>query len=420
MGKEALIAVFLMLGSQAFGQSACPAGHGDLCHPPSTGGSGGSGGGGGGGRNVPICDSDCQDAREEAADRRRQREAAEEARKAENKVIDKANKLGAKAWDLLNRDKCAEAIPLYNRALALAPHSPWSQNLGYCYDKIARPEYALFEYRKVYADPATTPENRKRIRQAMWSNLYDLGYHCPALEDRLDSSGKSVIRAYPEFKGDVDGCVGILSKIHNPTYVAMQNIEGKTWHPINFVHSSPGTFVITTSDGRRLGPGDDIMNANLLNARIQTGAGTAVRITLPDGHDFVLGPLADITLDDFVYNPNTNMTEVIIQNLIGVARFVTATMQKPETEIINAKLPVGSLGIRGTDIEIWHENDLWHIFTFSGEVTFTDNKGRSIVIPPGKELVFTEATAPGDLLPNYDGPILHVTDEWNMDPNRRN
>lgn len=418
--KSALIVVVLTLSSLAFGQSACQQLGVDCSHPhedshPSPPQ-----------RNTPpACDADCQQERQEAHERYEQRKR-QEARakeqekeaKAQSKVIAKANKLANKAWDLLNKGQCDKAIPLYREALALTSFSPWSQNIGYCNQQLKQPVKALLEYRKVYADPTTDPENKKKVRWQMWSIMYDLGYECPELEDRPSRDGKFTIKAYPEFKGYIDGCVGVPSKVHEPTYIPMPYIEGKTWFPINYAYV--GNFYAVTTDGHRWGPGDDLRKANLLNARIVTGDRAGMRLTLPDGHDFVMGANTEITLDSFVYNPNYSTTEIVIQNIKGLFRFVTATLQKSEIQTINIKLPVGSLGIRGTDLMMNQDNGIWDFRNYSGEIIFTDSEtGKVITVKPGQELIVRRSTGEefvSDIEDFKTHEPLSQTDGWDMTP----
>src|SRR5947209_4010736 len=173
------IAIFaaLFVAPAAYGQSAsppqsaCPAGYEYLCKSPTT-------------PQRPSdsqsrsagCDQACQDHNREVEEHNRKvdeqrREYKEKLKhqKAEQKTIEKANKIAAKAWELLDKGNCDRAIPLYREALALTAFSPWQQNIGYCYQQLKQPVNAILEYRKVYADPTTSAENQKKVRWQMWT-----------------------------------------------------------------------------------------------------------------------------------------------------------------------------------------------------------------------------------------------------------
>jgi hypothetical protein len=62
-----------------------------------------------------------------------------------------------------------------------------------------------------------------------------------------------------------------------------------------------------------------------------------------------VGPVSEITLDKFVYDPTGTSGSVVIQATRGAFRFVTGTQDKRAYEI---KTPYGALGVRGTILEI--------------------------------------------------------------------
>jgi hypothetical protein len=245
-----------------------------------------------------------------------------------------------------------------------------------------------------------------------------MGYECP------DYSRNE----YPDFDASLKGCVGIPSKVKEPTYVPLPQIDGKSWTPMNFLYSKGGTFSITTKDGHTYGPDDNARLVNMLDARVRTGKNTHIRVTLPDGHDFVMGPESDMVFDSFVYNPNMSTTEAVIQNLKGIVRFVTSVIvNHAPPQDMRIKLPVGSLGMRGTDVEIVHSRadapdvgpEIWAFIAHSGDVAFIDPQGKTIQVPAGSQLLYDT-----DSKRTYTGAgtkgnvaILNATDSWDTSPN---
>ncbi len=415
----------LAFGPAAYGQSACGQLGMPACAPPHPSGGGSSGGGGsvGGGGG---CDEECRQHNREIDERNAERKQEEKERKARNKVIEKANKFALKAWELIKDDQhedCARAIPLYRQALALDNFPQWTQNVAYCYGKLGQPLNQVQEERKMYLDSRTDPEERKRIRWRMWSLLYDAGYSCPTYIpiSRHDD--------LPSFDGTLKGCVG--TPLHNriPTYVPLPVIDGASWKPLNVMYSSVGALDIQTKDGHRYGSytgNFNILEANLMDAQVRTGDNTSFRVTLPDGHDFAIGPNSDITLDKFVYDPNQSYTEMAVENLKGIFRWVTAKMARPDPQQIKVKLPVGDLFIRGTDVEIIHgrqdpggkdsDPNIWCIYAYSGDVEFTDTTGKVTKILMGNALVIGDG--PAGMGTNVaHRPVLNNTDSWDMPTN---
>ncbi|MDE2510092.1 MAG: FecR domain-containing protein, partial [Elusimicrobia bacterium] len=82
-----------------------------------------------------------------------------------------------------------------------------------------------------------------------------------------------------------------------------------------------------------------------------TGAGARMQIMLLDQTVFTIGPNSDMMLDEFVYDPKTNAGKVSAQITKGVFRFVTGKIAQRDPSDMKVKLPVGTIGIRGTMVE---------------------------------------------------------------------
>jgi hypothetical protein len=62
-----------------------------------------------------------------------------------------------------------------------------------------------------------------------------------------------------------------------------------------------------------------------------------------------MGPKAELLLDKYAYNPNRGTGQVVVNAVQGSMRFVTGS-QNPTNYAI--KTPVGTLGIRGTVVDL--------------------------------------------------------------------
>lgn len=79
---------------------------------------------------------------------------------------------------------------------------------------------------------------------------------------------------------------------------------------------------------------------------ITTDAAGLVQILLLDGTTFTVGPNSQLTIDEFVYNPDTGDAKVVASLTKGVFRFVGARTSQTEGGA-TVKTPVGTIGIRG-------------------------------------------------------------------------
>lgn len=87
-----------------------------------------------------------------------------------------------------------------------------------------------------------------------------------------------------------------------------------------------------------------------LGDKVTTGAAGRLQIMLPDETVFTLGPNAALVIDKFVYDPATSAGKVSATVLQGTFRFVTGKVARREPSDMEVKLPVGSIGVRGTSV----------------------------------------------------------------------
>jgi hypothetical protein len=99
--------------------------------------------------------------------------------------------------------------------------------------------------------------------------------------------------------------------------------------------------------GREVASGKPVF----LNDHVTTGDGARMQIMLLDQTTFTIGPNSDMVLDEFVYDPNTGAGKVSAQITKGVFRFVTGKVAQRSPSDMKVKLPVGTIGIRGTMVE---------------------------------------------------------------------
>jgi hypothetical protein len=80
------------------------------------------------------------------------------------------------------------------------------------------------------------------------------------------------------------------------------------------------------------------------NETVRTGAASGADLQFIDESKMSVGPVSEVRLDKFVYDPSGSSGSVVIQATRGAFRFVTGSQDKKAYEI---KTPYGTLGIRG-------------------------------------------------------------------------
>ncbi len=85
-----------------------------------------------------------------------------------------------------------------------------------------------------------------------------------------------------------------------------------------------------------------------MGEKIETGDKGHLQILLRDETSFTLGAQSSMVVDKFVFNTDTRQGEVRASIAKGVFRFITGQVAKKNPSKMTVKLPVGTIGIRGT------------------------------------------------------------------------
>src|ERR1700722_13305298 len=93
---------------------------------------------------------------------------------------------------------------------------------------------------------------------------------------------------------------------------------------------------------RKLVLGQEVVH----NEHVITGPKGTTQILFLDESAMSVGPNADVTIDEFVYDPNTGNGRLAMSATQGVMRFVGGKLSK-KTDAVSLTTPVGTLGIRG-------------------------------------------------------------------------
>ena len=138
--------------------------------------------------------------------------------------------------------------------------------------------------------------------------------------------------------------------------------------------------------------------------RIRTGAESTAQILFLDKTSLTIGPRAELTLDRFVYNPSKGTGQVVLNAVQGAFRFVTGS-QDPRNYTI--KTPVGTLGVRGTIVDLIVADGQVTVILVEGALPMTVNGKTYSLYKPGTAFIFTPgggATGPV----TWDGTILNT------------
>lgn len=93
----------------------------------------------------------------------------------------------------------------------------------------------------------------------------------------------------------------------------------------------------------------DLRDTVYHNEAIKTAIESATILTFRDDTTISLGPSSNITLDDFVYDPDPSASAFVLSTTEGILRFATGALPKGAYSI---KTPAATIGVRGTTFAV--------------------------------------------------------------------
>jgi len=150
-----------------------------------------------------------------------------------------------------------------------------------------------------------------------------------------------------------------------------------------------GEVTFITPDGRKVAgqAGAPVS----VGTRIVTGADGRIQLLLLDETVFTIGPNSDMVIDEFVYDPDSSVNKVSTRVTKGVFRWVTGKVVRKDPANMKVTLPVGTIGIRGTDFEAMvAPDDSGSVKLYSGQLDITEKKTqRTFLLNAGQMVTFS-------------------------------
>ena len=99
------------------------------------------------------------------------------------------------------------------------------------------------------------------------------------------------------------------------------------------------------ANGSKIFFGDTIISSSQSNAQI----------LFLDQTVLTLGEETEITIDEFIYDPNNNDGSFVSTIKSGTVKFITGQISKKNPDNLEVKVPAGTLGARGTEFVVLSE-----------------------------------------------------------------
>ena len=109
---------------------------------------------------------------------------------------------------------------------------------------------------------------------------------------------------------------------------------------------------ITNQNNEKLSNGSKIFFGDTVISNQNSNA----QILFLDQTILTLGEDTELTIDEFIYDPNSHDGSFVSNVKSGTVKFITGQISKKNPENLEVKFPSGTLGARGTEFVVLAEN----------------------------------------------------------------
>lgn len=130
---------------------------------------------------------------------------------------------------------------------------------------------------------------------------------------------------------------------------------------------------------------------------IRTNPDAEAELVFLDDSRLHVGPKSRVTLDNFVYNANSNGGNFVVNISVGSMRFISGKIPKKAFAL---KTPTATIGIRGTDFDVTVADDgTTNLYVRSGAVHFSNLAGEAVEVGPGEAATIAPTQSNGRQAP---------------------
>jgi hypothetical protein len=112
-----------------------------------------------------------------------------------------------------------------------------------------------------------------------------------------------------------------------------------------------------------------------LRDELRTGAEGRLEVTFRDETVLTLGEKASVVIDRYVYDPDKDVGETVLQATKGAFRFASGRIKAMKENKIAVSTPVADIGVRGTEFWGGPMNGQYGVLLLEGEVTVSNQAG---------------------------------------------
>lgn len=151
--------------------------------------------------------------------------------------------------------------------------------------------------------------------------------------------------------------------------------------PVGFVDKVENEANIVSGDG---GAAAIIGTPVHMKDELRTGAEGRLQITFRDNTVLTLGEKASVVIDRYVYDPDRDVGETVLQSTKGAFRFASGRIKGLKQSNIAVSTPVADIGVRGTEFWGGPMGQKYGVLLLEGEVTVSNQAGSATLSTPGQ------------------------------------
>lgn len=151
--------------------------------------------------------------------------------------------------------------------------------------------------------------------------------------------------------------------------------------PVGFVDKVENEANVVSGDGAATAI---IGTPVYMKDELRTGAEGRLQVTFRDNTVLTLGEKASVLIDRYVYDPELDVGETVLQAAKGAFRFASGRIKGLKQSNIAVSTPVADIGVRGTEFWGGPIDQKYGVLLLEGEVTVSNQAGSATLSTPGQ------------------------------------
>jgi len=118
--------------------------------------------------------------------------------------------------------------------------------------------------------------------------------------------------------------------------------------------------------------------------KLETGPEGRLKLTFRDGTELTLGEKASAVIDRYIYDPDRDVGEAVLQATRGAFRFASGGIKKLKQNKIAVSTPMADIGVRGTEFWGGALDGQYGVLLLEGEIVVSNQAGSVILSAQGQ------------------------------------